>query len=139
MQDFTKKLTIVMKQDLPLWQTMNAVAHIAAYLGNKMNTKFDTGNYFKTQDNKLHPRNSQYPIIILKAGEQELNDLIKKIRSTNFLYLGFVQEMLETTDDKKLAEIIGSKNDDNMNYLGIGIFGEKERVGLLTRKFSLWK
>ena len=47
--------------------------------------------------------------------------------------------MLETTDDKKLAEIIGSKNDDNMNYLGIGIFGEKERVDLLTKKLSLWK
>lgn len=57
-QDFSKKFAIVVRKDLPLWQAMNAIAHTAAYLGNKMEAGFDTGDYFVTQDGKHHPRNT---------------------------------------------------------------------------------
>lgn len=138
-QDFTKRIAIVVNRELEEWQVLNVVSHISAYLGNKMTDKFDTGDYFETKDGKLHPRNSQFPIIVLAAKEPQLNQLINEVRNSKLLYIGFIREMIETTDDQKLADTLSNKLDTEVEYLGIGVFGPNEKVKDLTKKFSLWK
>lgn len=138
-QDFSRRMAVVINKDLPSWQVLNSVGHIAAFLGNKINTPFDTGEYFVTKDGVNHPRNTQYPIIIFSAKPAELKKLIKEVRASGLLYLGFLPEMIEMNDDNELARAIGEKLDDNMEYAGIGIFGENEKVRELVKKFSLWK
>ncbi len=54
-QEFNKKMAIVVNKNLESWQVLNTVSRIAAYLGNKMKDRFDTGEYFQTKDNKNHP------------------------------------------------------------------------------------
>lgn len=43
-QDFSKKIAIIVDRKLESWQVFNTIAHIAAYIGNKMEDKFDTGD-----------------------------------------------------------------------------------------------
>ncbi len=62
-----------------------------------------------------------------------------KVRSSGLLYHGFIREMIETTDDNEIQRILSSKNDTQIEYLGIGIFGDKEAVNLLTKNYSLFK
>lgn len=71
-QDFSKKIVIVVNKNLESWQVLNAVAHISAFIGNKMKDRFDTGEYFETKDGQYHPRNSQFPIIILSTDAKQL-------------------------------------------------------------------
>ena len=130
---------MVINKDLPAWQVLNSVGHIAAFLGNKMNTPFDTGEYFLTKDGARHPRNTQYPIIIFSAKPAELKKLIREARDSGLLYLGFVPEMIDLNDDDEMAMAIQEKLDEEMEYAGIGIFGENEKVRALVKKFSLWK
>lgn len=113
-QDFSKKIAIVVDKNLESWQVLNCVAHISAYLGNKMEDKFDTGDFFETKDGKSHPRNSQFPIIVLSGTFGQLTNLIGDVRDSGMLYIGFIKEMIETTNDEEI-------------------------VKSLTKKFSLWK
>jgi len=138
-QDFTKRLSIVVRGDLPTWQALNAVAHISAYVGNKIGSSFGTEEYFVTQDNVNHPRNSQYPFIVLKASSDQMRGFIDDVRKSELLYLGFIREMIETTDDAEIEKILAKKIDADIEYLGIGVFGTHEEVKTLTKKFSLWK
>ncbi len=138
-QDFSKKVVIVVRKDLPQWQILNAVAHISAYAGNVMKTSFSTGEFFITKDEINYPRNSQYPIIILVATHIDLQKLLPSIRVSQLPYLCFFQEMIETNDDSEIQEILMTKEAKDLEYLGIGIFGEKEKVSELTNKFSLYK
>jgi hypothetical protein len=138
-QDLSKKIAIVVAANLEPWQTLNTVAHIAAYLGNKMTEPFDTGSSFVTKDNNTHPRNSQFPIVVLSAKPGQLKNLIKTVRDSGLSYLGFIREMIETSDDEEIARVLSAKSDDEIEYLGIGVFGGKAGVDLLTKKFSLWK
>ena len=137
-QDFSQKYVIVINNDLPAWKIMNTSGHIAAFLGNKMTSSFDTGKNFITKDGTALPRNSQYPIVTLTASPDQLKQLIKEIRKTDLLFIGYVPEMMDTTDDTKLAQILSSKTDAEVEYTGIGIFGPNDRVDSLTKKFSLW-
>lgn len=138
-QDLTKKIAIVIAANLESWQAMNAVAHISAYLGNKMTEPFDTGSSFLTKEGIAHPRNSQFPIVVLSGKPGQLKNLIKTVRNSGLSYLGFIREMIETSDDEEIARIMSAKRDEDVEYLGIGVFGGKAEVDALTKKFSLWK
>jgi len=137
-QDFSKKIVIVVNNDLPQWQVLNTVGHISAYIGNKMQQEFDTGGSFDGKDNISHPRNTQYPIIVLSAKSEHLSHLAGRVRTSGLLYHGFIREMIETTNDKEIEKILSNKTENQIEYLGIGIFGEKEKVDKLTKSYPLW-
>lgn len=138
-QDFNNKIVLVIRKDLESWQVANTVAHISAFLGNKLADNFGTGDNFTTLDGRIHPRNSQYPIIIKRANSNEqLHNLMANVRKSNFLYHGFIREMLDHTSDTDLQADLGNKNDEEVEYLGIGVFGKNKELDKLTKKFGLW-
>lgn len=137
-QDFNQKIAIVVREDLPSWQSMNTVAHVSGYLGNKIETFLSDENFI-TQDEVSHPRNSQYAIIILSNTAKGLRKFMRRVRESGLLYHGFIREMIETTDDAEIQQILTSKRDEEIEYLGVGIFGPIEKVQELTQGMTLWK
>lgn len=138
-QDFSKKAVIVVRRDLESWQITNTIAHCAAYIGNKLRGQFDTGEFFTTKDGVAHPRNSQYPIIVLEGTQEELRALSTEARTRSLLHLDFFREMIETTDDTELQGWLDNKEDKDLEYMGVGVFGDKEVLKQITGKFKLWK
>lgn len=138
-QDFSKKIVMVIDKNLEGWQAMNALAHMSAYVGNKIYEQFGTGENFVTKDGFLYPRNSQYPIITLSGESRDIASLVKKVEESGLLFHVFIREMIETSDDEKIVKILSNKKEEDVEYLGIGIFGEKEKVTALTQGLKLWK
>jgi hypothetical protein len=138
-QDFSKKIVIVIDKTLEQWQVLNVVAHISAYIGHKLGDNFGTGDFFETKDALKHPRNSQYPIILLRAKPAQLPNLMAKVRDSGLLYHGFIKEMIETSDDKEIVDTLSNKDDAEIEYLGIGIFGEIDKVNVLTKNYQTWR
>jgi hypothetical protein len=138
-QDFTKKAVIVVRRDIEPWQITNTIAHIAAYLGNKLGERFDTGEYFVTKDGVQHPRNSQYAIIVLEGNQDDLRVLSAEARTRNILHLDFIRGMIDTNDDAELEGWVKEKDDKDTEYLGVGVFGGKDELKEITGKFKLWK
>ncbi|MBP9758754.1 lysine--tRNA ligase [Candidatus Dojkabacteria bacterium] len=137
-QDFSKKIVIVVNRELENWKIGNTIGHISAYLGNKINS-FATGENFVTKDEKDHPRNTQYPIIVLEAKPGQMANFIQKVRESGMLYHGFIKEMILTSNDEEITNILKDKKDEDIEYLGIGVFGSNEEVDAITKKFSLYK
>ncbi|MDQ7021259.1 MAG: DUF2000 family protein [Candidatus Dojkabacteria bacterium] len=137
-QDYDNRIAIIVNRDLENWQIANTVAHVSAYLGHKLDEKFATGENFVTKDGKNHPRNSQYPIMIFAAKPGQMSNLIASVRESGNLYHGFIKEMIDTTDDKEITEILEKKDDSEIEYLGVGIYGSNEELKKITNKFKLW-
>ena len=138
-QDFSKRFAIVLRSDLEPWQIMNTACHIAAKLGKEVE-RFDTGPRFITKEGFSIPRNSQYPIIVFRAKNSgELRSLLVEVWDAQLPYLAFVREMIETTNDEELQEILVNKTEEELEYFGVGTFGDDDTVKRLTKKFSLWK
>lgn len=138
-QDFSKKITIVVRRDLENWQVLNTVGHISAYFGNQLKDDFGTGGYYITKDGVNHPRNSQYPIVVLAAEQADLYPLIQGVRARGLSTINFVRDMIECEDDAELVERISVVEDKDLDYLGVGIFGDKNTLKEITKKFKLWK
>jgi len=138
-QDFDNKIAIVVSKELEQWQVLNTVAHISAFFGHKLEDKFDTGEFFITKDGVNHPRNTQYAIIVLRAKPGQLPNLMAQVRGSGLLYHGFIREMIDTTNDDEITKILADKTDSEVEYLGIGVFGPKDQVDSLTKKYQLWR
>lgn len=132
-------MTVVLREDLASWQLTNTVGHIAAYLGNKMSEPFDTGEYFVSKDGTNFPRNSQFAVVALKATKDELKNLAAKLRDTKLSWIIYVQEMIDMINDEELAKALSIIQADEMNILGIGLFGPKDELKELTGALRLWK
>ncbi|MBU4390022.1 DUF2000 domain-containing protein [Patescibacteria group bacterium] len=137
-QDFSKRISIVVNKELPIWQAMNAVAHISAYFGYKLDTNFGTGEYFVTKDGINLPRNTQYPIIVFAATEAEIYGFANKARQVDVKSMFFIKEMIETSNDDEIGNLVGQENEESVTYLGAGVFGENAIVKGLTNGFKLW-
>jgi hypothetical protein len=139
-QDFSRRMVIIVRKDIEAWQITNTISHCAAYLGNKMDTPFDTGTYFDSKDTVSLPRNSQYPIITKVAHtSDDLYDLFQNVKSSKILHIAFIKDMIDHSDDEELKKEISQKNAHDLDYLGIGIFGDNDEIKALTKKFSLYK
>lgn len=139
-QDFSQRLVIVVRKDIEGWQVANTIAHISAYVGNKLKDSFGTAESFVFADGKEIPRNSQYPMII-KAAEtaDQVKEVFDLTRQEGLLSIGFIREMIDCTGDAQIEAILKDKSYADAELLGFGVFGENEQIKSLTRKFSLWK
>ena len=132
-------MTIVVREDVASWQLTNTIGHIAAYLGNKMSEPFDTGAFFVSKDGINFPRNSQFAIVTLRATEDQLKDLAQKLPDSHLSWIIYVQEMIDMINDEELARVFKTKTFQEMDVLGIGLFGAKEELKTRTGEFKLWK
>jgi len=138
-QDFSRKITIVVGEDVTSWQLTNTIGHIAAYLGNKMSEPFDTGKYFVSKDGFNFPRNSQFPVVVLRADKDQLKDLARGLQNSNLSWIVYVKEMIDMVDDEELEKAFNAKISQEMDILGIGIFGLKDELKSFTGGFKLYK
>src|SRR3989338_133852 len=138
MQDFTQRMSIVVRKDIEPWQVTNTIGHIAAYLGNKIGDRLLTGESFTTRDGVKIPRNSQYPIIVLSA-EGKLHDLLMEVQKSGLRYIAYIKNMIDEINDAKLEATVASLSVADLDILGIGVFGPNEIVKTLTKSFKLWK
>ena len=139
MQDFSKKMSIVLRDDLASWQLTNTVGHIAAYLGNKMSEPFDTGANFVSKDGINFPRNYQFAVVVLSATPNDLKKLAAKLYNSDLCWIAYTQEMIDLIDDNELVQALSLVPADEMNILGIGVFADKDKLKELTGRLHLWK
>ena len=138
--ELTHKFVAVLNKKVPIGNLMNALGHMTAGLGGSAPSlpemRFDS--YFD-KDGGEHKSISDNPFIILSADNSNQlrtlrNDLIASgVHFTDFtstMTVGTYREQQERTKNTPEAEL---------EYYGVCMFGPKEVLNSLTKKFSLWR
>jgi lysyl-tRNA synthetase class 2 len=121
------------------WQEMNTVAHLNAAFGARVGKSLLYQDEIHTKDNDKIKLNIQHAIMIKQIGSSdEIRSLITQSKKAKLEVAEFTREMIETTDDKKVIEITKGKNKDEVEYLGLLVFGKKAEVEKLTKSFELF-
>jgi hypothetical protein len=138
-QDFSRKISIVVNRELEKWQVLNTVAHISANFGHYLEDKFNPGDYFISSDGIKIPRNTQYPIIILEADYKNVQEFASNsLEWDEVTPMYFIREMIETSNDLEIAAEVENKDFSDIEFLGVGIFGENRDIKHHTSTFKLW-
>lgn len=120
------------------WQEMNTVAHLSASFAGRKGKEIFTKDLIETKDGKSITLNPKHAILIKGAGNNsELIDLIETARVKKIPAYEFTREMLDSTNDKKIAEATASKNEDEIEFLGALVYGKRLEVEEMTKSFKL--
>lgn len=139
-QDFSKRIVTVVDKTLESWQVANAVAHMDTIIGSELpKDELTSGKYFIGSDEIAIPRNSQYPIIIMRADQKGLHALHDKVRSDNLIHHVFIKEMQDTTDDNQIAQILKDQPIADTTLYGVSFFAPHDKADELTKGLQLWK
>jgi hypothetical protein len=66
-------------------------------------------------------------------------ELLKQASENDIEAFEFIRPMIETSDDKKLLSIAKERNWQDLEFLGVLIFGKRLRVEEITVSFPLVK
>ena len=139
-QDFTKRIVSVVRKDLEPWRVANAVAHMQAIIGTKVPGKVLTsGDTFVGTDGVALPRNSQYPIIIMRADEKELHKLYENVKKANLPHHVFIKEMQDTTNDQEIVDTLTKQAIKDTEFYGVSFFAPNDQADTLTKGLQLWQ
>ena len=140
-QDLSKKLVTIINEEVTGWKLLNTVGHLGAMLGNTLEKEAIVSRpTFETKDGIKLPANSQYPLLAFSTTNSQLHTLMSILsKRKDVKYLVYTMDMIDTGIDDKLAKIYSEKESKELYICGIGIFGKKDIVEKLTKKFSLYK
>lgn len=122
------------------WQELNTIAHLNAAFGARVG-KGDlfTRDTIVSKDNHHIKLNIKNAIMIKSSPSGKvLRGILKKAKDLELEIDEFTREMLETTSDRKVIEITASKNFEEIEYLGVLIYGPKNVVEDLTSDLKLY-
>ncbi len=127
------------ESNLEKWQELNTIAHLSASFAARWWKKLFEMENATTSDGEKIPMNIQHAIIIKQAESNEnLQKLYTIAKNRGLEVTPFTREMLETSDDKLVQKNMATKKLEEVEYLGVLIFGDKKQVEKLTRELELY-
>ena len=136
---FEKKLVAVINEKIETGRAMNALAHLALGLGASIQHKEELRlQDYTDADERKHPSISDIPFIILKGNSRKILNLRKEAIENGFAFTDFTNTMIGETYVEQHQKTTMTKEEE-LEYFGICLFGEWQKITELTKKFSLWK
>ncbi len=133
-----KKFVAVLSKNLPQGVAMNALAHMAACVVSGYPDAKEMGFVdYLDKDGGKHTV-SALTFIILEGNSNKIRELRKEAISRKVHFVDFTNTMIQGTHEEEM-ERTRNTHEAELEYCGICLFGGKEVISELTKKFSLWK
>lgn len=134
--EFKNKLVAVLNKGIETGKLMNALAHMSIGLGSAIGKEPLRLTHYKDGDGGDHPFISEIPFIILTANSNKIRNLRNEAIANDIQFTDFTDTMTVGTYIEQIDRTLQTKELD-LNYYGIVLFGDWEKVTELTKKFSL--
>lgn len=134
------KFVAVLNKKIETGKVMNALAHMTAGLvGNYQNIPEMSFSSYFDKDGGDHKSISDHAFIILQSeNSNQLRTLRNALQERNVHFVDFTNTMTVGTHIEQ-KERTKQTPEAELEYYGVCMFGEREKIDDLTKKFSLWK
>lgn len=132
------KLVAILNKKVDIATLLNALAHITAGIVASQNTSFSFLKYTNNLSPNFEATISEFPIIILSSDNgSKLQTLYEAIKNAEdgFMVNAFTNTMIGSSAEVQLHRT----QEEALEYWGVILFGEAEKLQPFTKKFSLFK
>jgi hypothetical protein len=136
----THKFAAVLNKKVPIGKLMNALGHATAGLvASYPEVKEMRFGGYTDKDGGVHANISDNPFIVLQAdNSNKIRTLRQGLSEAGIYFVDFTSTMTEGTYAEQ-RERTAQTAEADLEYYGIVVFGEIEKINQLTKKFSLWR
>lgn len=132
------KCVIVIDADLPLGLIANTAAVLSLTLGHKIEGII--GPNVVDGSGKIHEGITTIPFPILKGSKEIIKEIRRQTMTEAFsdLFVVDFSNAAQTTKDyQSYTEKIATLSSNDLEYLGVAIYGDKKKVNKLTGSMPL--
>ncbi|PHM44963.1 DUF2000 domain-containing protein [Xenorhabdus miraniensis] len=134
---FDTKITFIVRDDLQTWQKLNVVAFLATGVTSSASEIIGTP-YIDSSGHKYGSMSGQ-PMLIFGADLKALQRVHRKGLERDLLLVPYVYTMFSTGHDEANREVFLAEDADNMNLVGLAVYGPKKSVDKAIKGLSLHK
>lgn len=137
-QNNETKCVLLIDSDLPLGLLANTAAVLALTIGKKVERII--GPDVVDGSGQLHTGITTIPLPILKSTQEDLQELKQKVFTEKFqdlLVVDFSNAAQTTKTYEEYSQKIATYTSEDLNYLGIALYGERKKINKLTGNLSL--
>lgn len=122
-----KKIAIIVRNDLLNWQKLNVVAFLASSIAIEFQETH--GRKFIDASNISYLSFLNRPVMIFKAGNiEKLKNVYKKARARNLNIGIYTEPLFSTNNEEHNIEAIKNITENEQDYVGIILYGERSLV-----------
>ena len=132
------KCVILIDENLPLGLIANCASVLSLSLGKKVDGII--GYDLKDINNRTHLGITTMPIPILKSNKTQLKELREKLFDDKFnecIVVDFTNVAQKTKTYDDYSELLSTTSQDELEYLGVAIYGAKKLVNKLVGSIGL--
>lgn len=123
----TEKIAIVIWDELPAWQKLNVTAFLASSVAIAVPATH--GAEFKDAQGNTYLPFLKYPILVYKAeSKARIRRAFDRARDRELKIGIYVEELFATKNEEQNQAVIGSYQSNNLNLVGIIVYGDGKKV-----------
>ena len=137
----THKFAVVLNKKLEPGTALNACAHMTATLvarADSQTRKHMSFMDYLDANGNVHPVSALSLVVLSAKNSNQVRTVRLEAIKAGLPYADFTQSMTKDTFVEQMDRTRALR-EENLDYWGITIFGLKEVVDPITRKFSLWR
>lgn len=132
------KSVIIVDKELPLGLIANTTAVLGLSLGNRINNLI--GPDIRDVNGKIHLGITTMPIPILGAARKQIKDLYSSVLSeeqSDLIAIDFNDIAQKSKTYEEYTMLLSNAEYENLQYLGICLYGPEKRINKLTGSIGL--
>lgn len=132
--EFENKIAIVVREDMEVWQKLNVTAFLASGVAG---TQPIMGEPYIDKDGREYLPMSQQPIMVFVASRQEMLEVFEKSLKRELKLSIYTEEIFKTYNDEDNRAMVKNFGTDELNLVGLGLYGKKSQVDRVLKGLRL--
>jgi hypothetical protein len=137
----THKFVVVLNKKIPPAAALNACAHMTATLvahADDETKKHMSFVDYADADGNAHPVSALSLVVLNAKNSSQLRTARLEAIRAGLSHVDFTETMTKDTFVEQMDRTQATREED-LDYWGLCVFGLKQAVDPITRKFSLWR
>jgi hypothetical protein len=132
--DYENKIAVVVRDDLETWQKLNVTAFLMSGIAG---TQPIMGEPYMDKDERQYLPMSQQPIMVYAANKEEMKVVFDKAIRREIKTSIYTEEIFKTYNDEDNRAMVKSFKTDELNLVGLGLYGKKSQVDRVLKGLKL--
>jgi hypothetical protein len=128
---FDTKIAIVLREDLPHWQSLNVTAFLVSGIAGAEPDVI--GEPYLDADDVTYLPMFRQPVVVLAAGSSTLATVHGRALSRGFAISVFTEELFKTGNDRDNRAEVRAVRSAELNLAGLGLYGPKNAIDKIVK------
>lgn len=123
---FDTKIAVLLRDDLAVWQRLNVMAFLVSGIG--VGRPEVIGEAYRDADGTAYLPEFRQPVMVFKAGRELLTAARSKALARELDVAVFTADMFGTGNDADNRAVVRAVRGDDLDLVGIAVYGAKNAV-----------